>query len=269
MGPLSALWPSYQAMHRSGALQVLLVDIAICAYRYATGSWVKLAFAYNEVSTRFSAYTFMQDGRLLVTGIEDKEHRWRKALAISVRSGKIQDLPSMRFSRGMAGLASWHAAVFVFGGLHVKPLSSCEQLAYPGLHWSSLPQMPCARFAFNPALSNSLVYLCGGYTSSVHIFDMVGLSFTQLSFVLPESSSVSAFLWQDNLVILTRTQATAWQLGTQSSPQSWTPIPSGGRWSNSNPAIYGKFAFLSRATTRCLVKVETESWEESWLRPEP
>lgn len=37
MGQLSALWPSYQAMHRSGAMQVLLVDIAIFAYPYATG----------------------------------------------------------------------------------------------------------------------------------------------------------------------------------------------------------------------------------------
>lgn len=38
MGPLSALWPSYQAMYRAGAVQVLLADIAIFAYRYATGS---------------------------------------------------------------------------------------------------------------------------------------------------------------------------------------------------------------------------------------
>lgn len=187
---------------------------------------------------------------------------------MSIQSGEIQTLQSMRFSRGMAGLASCPTAVFVFGGLHVKPLRSCEQLIYPGLQWSSLPQMPCARFAFNPATSNSLAYLCGGHTFFVHTFHMVKLFFTQLSFTLPESSSVSAFLWEDSLVILTRTQATAWQLGTQSSPQDWRPLSSGGRWSNSNPAIYGKSAFLSRTATRCLVKVEMESWEENCLRPE-
>ena len=108
LGLLAALWLSYQSMYRSGAVQVLLADIEIFAYRYATGSWVKIAFAYSELSTRFSIYTFI--GRQ-ATGIEDEEHRWRKSLAMSIQPGEVQDLQSMRSSRGMP---AWLPALLLY-----------------------------------------------------------------------------------------------------------------------------------------------------------
>lgn len=138
--------------------------------------------------------------------------------------------PHMTRSRYYHGL--WWSAgknlVFVFGGQgaqsgRVNSLKACENLNLNSRVWSELPTtMTVPRWCFNPCEYHSAVYLCGGYTKHIEIFDQESKTFTLLQAqLIDQLSATVTFIWRDQLVVLSSNHMTFFVAGQSQQLEEW------------------------------------------------
>lgn len=107
------------------------------------------------------------------------------------KSGLVQDLPNMSGGHCYPGLLLWKSAMNVFGGYPTNPATEtgrlCERFMMNYGKWEMLPALYQMRYCFNPVLWQRAAYICGGFTTSIEVFN--GTAFTLLTLQLPEKDS--------------------------------------------------------------------------------
>jgi hypothetical protein len=149
-----------------------------------------------------TSHSFLPDCDVLVCGGGSIKSSFPFAWQVSPYNGAVARLQSMKRPRKYHGIVLFHDTIFVFGGTHsLRVLSSVE--AYVGATWQIIGKMKTARTAFQPCISNNLVYLAGGQTTKIETFDPEKVTFTELPLQLSEASRSSAFLYDNQILILT------------------------------------------------------------------
>lgn len=79
--------------------------------------------------------------------------------------------------------------------------------------WRSLPNMTEARCVFNPCQYEGRLYLCGGWTPTIEVFDPETCSFQLQSVQLPEGDSPAlAVVDNSQLLVMGEEYVTRWQV---------------------------------------------------------
>lgn len=149
-----------------------------------------------------SSHCFLRNCDILMCGGGTIRQSSPQAWQISPYDGAVVSLRCMQKPRKYHGITLFQDTVFVFGGIHsLIKLSSVE--AYIGETWQIIGKMKAPRMAFQPCISNKIVYLAGGQTTKIETFDPQTLIFTELNPQLQEASRSCAFLYNDQILILT------------------------------------------------------------------
>lgn len=125
---------------------------------------------------------------------------------ISIPTGQVNSLPSLRTARENSGLIVYNQVAYVFGGSNEalswpeSSLKSSESFQFPLKGWKSIGDMSENREFFNPCLWRREIYLCDGGT--MDIFNPENSSFRALSVHLSQKGSVSVYIRSDSLVVL-------------------------------------------------------------------
>lgn len=109
----------------------------------------------------------------------------------------VQQLPKLKDHIRAPGIYFHWAQnlVYVFGGRDRlgKSVSSSQLLSLKSAsHWKSLSNMCIARAYFNPCATESLIYLVGGWTTSIETYNTSTHNFTLIDLELPIDFAKSA-----------------------------------------------------------------------------
>ena len=126
-----------------------------------------------------SSYVLFKEDLFIIGGHNDNlcevVSRTFRIQADTVRRG-----PDMLAARCFSGCLQTAGNIYAFGGMDEKALSSCEKLNQE--NWISLNNMKIARFNFVPCVHQAMVYICGGKSFAVEIFDPSTSLFSVSSF---------------------------------------------------------------------------------------
>jgi len=149
-----------------------------------------------------TSHCFLPSCDILMCGGGTIKQSTSQAWQISPYDGAVDRLRNMQRPRKYHGIVLFQDTVFVFGGTHsLIILSSVE--AYIGETWQIVGKMKTPRMAFQPCISNKIVYLAGGQTTKIETFDPQTVTFSELSPQLSVVSRSCAFLYNDQILILT------------------------------------------------------------------
>lgn len=115
-----------------------------------------------------SSYVFVKEDLLVIGGYDDFLCKTVRR-TFQINSGTVNRGPDLLAARCLSGCLQASGNVYVFGGMDTEALASCEQLTQND--WISFGHMKYSRFNFVPCEHQGLVYICGGNTFSVEIFD--------------------------------------------------------------------------------------------------
>lgn len=157
-----------------------------------------------QVSRR-SGWVVLDSGRALVCGGGDGRtytalEVWKTAYLVH-GSGEVDSLPSLSNSHSSFGIVFWQGSVHVFGSYFPDGDKKCERLGMAEAEgWCSLPDMKESRTLFTPAVWRGAVYLCGGWTTTVEVWD--GERMMMLELRLPEAERTMACVYKDKVLVL-------------------------------------------------------------------
>jgi len=119
--------------------------------------------------------------------------------------------------------------VLVFGGsVRGQRTKRCVSLGLQTSTWRQLGEMSEGRALFNPCRDAHFIYLCGGYSRTVDLFDPQSTQFRLLkTFSLPSDFAVQNCTSvydpvQDCIVSISKHILTRWDVGLRRQPQSAT-----------------------------------------------
>jgi hypothetical protein len=115
-----------------------------------------------------SSYVFFKEDVLIIGGYDDNLCK-TVSRTFRIQAGTVGRGPDMLAARCFSGCLQTAGNVYVFGGMDQDALSSCEKLNQKD--WISLDNMKHSRFNFVPCEHQALVYICGGNSLAVEIFD--------------------------------------------------------------------------------------------------
>ena len=145
------------------------------------------------------------------------------------KNGYVQNLPNMVGGHCYPGLLLWNGAMNVFGGFPTSSTETgrlCERFMMSLGVWEMLPPLNQMRYCFNPVFWQSAAYLCGGFTTSIEVFN--GTTFTLLTPQLPEKDSPTiACCRGGDLVILSHNNVAILSpnLGLERKPRTMSILP--------------------------------------------
>ena len=166
--------------------------------------------------------------------------------AFVLKESGVKLLPSLKDSLRAPGLYFHRArnSVYVFGGRdrYGKSLDSAQTLPLKAAsNWQCLPTMSNARAFFNPCATESLVFLVGGWTTSIETYSLITHNFTLFELELPidfARSACTAVLNAYSVIALAPTMlceaeehCTRWKRTQEVQLQS--------TWSNCRPWVQG------------------------------
>ena len=164
-----------------------------------------------------SVVAMLPDGSLFVSGGNAVSDAWGAAYHVTL-AGQASRLSNLLSPRGHHGVIAFQGSIFVFGGRYygellndVEKLDLAAITSQEPISWQRLPYMPTERAFFQPCVSASLIFLCGGGSNLVESFDPASQVYTQLPLVLPESTRNHLAVWKDGaLVIISQTSIVRW-----------------------------------------------------------
>lgn len=125
---------------------------------------------------------------------------WNSAYMLYTTRSEGQVLPSMLSGHCDHGIVAWKGAILVFGSSSPQECRKCERLDLKASKWTSLPLMNRARWDFTPAVWQEAVFLCGGHTYAIEVYNGFTMSLLQVN--LPQKGKALVCTKGDNLLIL-------------------------------------------------------------------
>lgn len=106
----------------------------------------------------------------------------------------ITAAPEMNTARGWPGVILINSWVYVFGGWDVRRIRESEKYSIAGRKWQCLPPMSIPKYAFNPCICGTDIYLIElrDYKGAEK-FNTVSENYTTLSVMLPTTITFSAY----------------------------------------------------------------------------
>ena len=109
---------------------------------------------------------------------------------------------SMQVGRCHHGVLAYRKQVYVFGGMDLRDLNSCEKYQLQQHTWKLLPSMQAARNRFNPCLFNGSIYLCGYPNALLEAFSPLTDSMLPFQLSMPAALSDCCMYVQDSLLVV-------------------------------------------------------------------
>ena len=165
---------------------------------------------------KYSSAVYLPDGQLLVSGSNPAT---TEVLKLDPADQVLHHFSPMRTARTGHGVIVWKGVVYVFGGMNLK---TCEKVgvSVEGGRWESLPDMVENRQFFNPAGHGRQIYLCGGNTHTIEVFDTAAERFSLLRDIdLPQESDTFAVIVKGTLHVFQKKRTFVWKLGSASRPE--------------------------------------------------
>ena len=132
--------------------------------------------------------------------------------------------------------------MYGFGGQSGGVLATCEKYNLETQTWTAITNMISARHSFNACEYRRQIYLCGGSTIGAEVFSPADETFTALNFKLPESTDAATFVYEGELLILTNSCITKYNLVTKQTTQITSLV--GRVVIRCNPVIIDNIAFI-------------------------
>ena len=108
---------------------------------------------------------------------------WHSAYLLH-SEGQVRALPDCLYGRSGSGVVVWKGAVHVFGSRSYIAGKRCERLSLSrGSNWQALPLLANSHYCFNPVVWKATIYICGGWCTSIEVWD--GRTFSVLEPQLP------------------------------------------------------------------------------------
>ena len=244
--PPSSLSPKaqYRKLQASRACRHLLRPSQLSTFHCPTATWQpSIALSAPIKFDLSSALASLYDCSLFACGggVETST-AWATAYRIS-EAGAVTPLPPMRSEATFPGVINVTAYVYVFGGK--SQFSTHKTAARYNLQggWEPLPDMLTARSTFNPCCDGQTIYLCGGETPKIDLFDLSSSSFLQLDLTLSSFDSVSTVYISGTVVCVTSTEIITLQ-STGKAATHRTGVDFGTVWGNECPVVGKNWVYL-------------------------
>jgi len=214
-----------------------------------------------------SVAALLPDGSLCVSGGNAVSDAWGAAYHVTL-AGQVARLSNLLSPRGHHGVIAFQGAVFVFGGRYYgELLNDAEKLDLAALAsqapvpWQRLPYMPTERAFFQPCVSSSLIFLCGGGSNLVESFDPTLQVYTQHPLVLPESTRNHLAVWKDEaLIVISQTSVVRWRdAGEVRKHEVWLDV-----WGNFGAVLAGEVVYTVKADT--VLKIDLSGLQQARFR---
>ena len=177
---------------------------------------------------------------------------------------RVSDMDTGRSGPGVVYIQE-QAAVLVFGGaLRGQRTKCCLGFSLQTSAWRIIGNMSEGRAMFNPCRVDSKVYLCGGYSRTVDIFDLQSTQFRLLkTFSLPSDFSVQNCTsvydpFQGCVVSISKHILTRWDIDLRKQPQS-TAHRAYEPWSRAYPVVLRSQVLLVDMWSRVCMAVDLTS----------
>ena len=174
---------------------------------------------------KYSCAVYLPDGKLLVSGSNPAT---QEVLKLDPIAQVIQPFSPMRTARTGHGVIVWKGFAYAFGGMNLR---TCEKIgiSLDCGRWELLPDMGSVRQFFNPAAHGALIYLCGGNTNTVEVFDTALERFTLLrDLELPQESDTLAVIVKGTLHVFQKKRVFIWKIGSTNRPEIKKKSATGG-----------------------------------------
>ena len=150
-----------------------------------------------------SSVCFIPGFLVLVCGGGTVRESVRSVAIVSPHTGTVTTTKDMLVPRRTHGILPHGHSVYVFGGCRsLTVLSSTEAFHLPTKSWRKVGRMTTPRMGFQPCKVNTAVYLCGGNTTAVEVFNTVDESFTKLECSLAVAARACGFVYRSDLMVL-------------------------------------------------------------------
>lgn len=228
-GLYSALQLNYEVpikTKKGNVMQVpWLTATSLRLYDLERNSW-KAPWTFPKTFIdKYTCAVYLPDGKLLVSGSNPATH---EVLKLDPTAQVIQPFSPMRAARTGHGIIVWKGCVYAFGGMSLR---TCEKIgiSMDGGRWELLPDMGFARQFFNPAAHGAAIYLCGGNTNTVEVFDTTLNRFTLLrDLELPQDSDTLAVIMKGILYVFQKKRVLKWKIGSTDRPEIKKKSATGG-----------------------------------------
>lgn len=152
---------------------VVLKDWQITVYNCKRKKWIRKGLT-TEVSRAMDMTLALWGDQVVCCG----GFRRNSAYLIGL-SGKVTVLPDMLTPRYRHGIVIEQVQLYVFGGINQCGLCCCEALSlHSPRQWEPLPDTRFVHHSFSPFTVKNWVYIWGGGTPRVEVFNLDSQQFT-------------------------------------------------------------------------------------------
>ena len=212
-------------------------------------SWQRLNLKEAVNVNRQTSYLLLRDGSVFCCGGRSYTGNYLASACLIKRDGAILQLNVMREIRSTPGIVNYGDFIYAFGGsecssyVALKSKKSAEKYSLSHGKWFTLRDMRCARECFNPCVGRGRIFLCGGFDTSVEIFDPASEQcFPFPGLTLPESTNCTAVYSENRLVVFTTQHCCCWNFDRRALEVK--KRKKGGIWSSSLPVVVGELIFI-------------------------
>lgn len=183
-----------------------------------------------------SSYVLFGEAIFVIGGYDDNLCKTVRN-TFKIKSGTAERGPDMLAARCFSGCLQAAGNIYAFGGMDKAALSTCEKLTQ--CNWVSLVSMKHPRFNFVPCEHKALVYICGGNSFAIEVFDPSTSLFSVSTFQCGASTtqwSCAVISHEERLVLV----GYSWiQIG-----ESTGRSRSGFSWSSCTPVVVDGVAYF-------------------------
>jgi len=211
------------------------------------------AFTLAGTFTTGAAFCFLGNNDVLCLGGSPSSNVYM----LDISTQKLSAMPNLNAHRQYPGIIKVDLCVYVFGS-YSPNLASCERLSLTNRVWTNLKDMNSPRFAFQPAVFLSDIFLANpqGGSRTIEVFNTERETFRTLSFQVPAqiSSNICAFVVAEELYLAGNSCACKWKINSTIEPQviafpNWLNC-----YSNSPAFVIGSEVYLVPFSTGNLFK---------------
>lgn len=210
----------------------------------------------------FSAAVCINESSVFVCGGNSGNSQGKQAyLIVDGAICRVSDMDLGRNGPGVVYIPE-QTEVMVFGGsVRGQRTKRCISLSLQTLNWREIGEMTEGRALFNPCRVAHFVYLCGGYSRTVDLFDPQITQFRLLkTFSLPSDFAVQNCTSvydpiQDCIVSISKHILTRWDVSLRKQPQS-TVHRAYEPWSRAYPVVLRSQVLLVDMWSRVCMAVD-------------
>ena len=213
-------------------------------YHYANSEWRGKDLPIPALTSDDTVLTSLGNGQLFAynsTAVPSTTFR------ISPATGTVTFLPRMRQTRLYPGLLRYENYLFAFCG-RLDPVSNrCEKFNLTTEQWEKLPNSMFERYAFNPVLHGTEIYLSLGNCPHIEVFSPGLDSFSPVKLKTSVVSSSANVVFEQKLVSFGIGKGLFFSFEDKKYGERMLSLRPLRAWSSFDPVLYGNTVVLTWA----------------------